>query len=209
MGTGETKSSIKEGRGEKEGGNSFPVSTEFGYLSPIPNNGLNKIKLYLYHLGKVLREVVRGYCGSFWSSVLVHISSLSSLLCGERRERSRVVSLSWISSLYKLPLSSHWSPLNSKRCWGWNSNTLATSCEELTHWKRPWCWEGLGAGGEGDDRGWDGWMASLTQWTWIWVDSRSWWWTGRPGVLQFTGLQRVGRLSYWTELNSKRKWKTA
>ena len=47
-------------------------------------------------------------------------------------------------------------------CWSWNSNTLATSCEELTHWKRPWCWEGLGAGGEGDDRGWDGWMASPT-----------------------------------------------
>ena len=50
-------------------------------------------------------------------------------------------------------------------CWSWNSSTLATSCEELTHWKRPWCWEGLGAGGVGDDRGWDGWMASLTQWT--------------------------------------------
>ena len=52
---------------------------------------------------------------------------------------------------------------------------LATSCEELTHWKRPWCWEGLGAGGEGDNRGWDGWMASLTRWTWVWVNSRSWW----------------------------------
>ena len=52
-------------------------------------------------------------------------------------------------------------------CWGWNSSTLATSCEELTHWKRLWCWEGLGAGGEGDDRGWDGWMASLTRWTWV------------------------------------------
>ena len=50
-------------------------------------------------------------------------------------------------------------------CWSWNSNTLATSWEELTHWKRPWCWEGLGAGGEGDDRGWDGWMASRTRWT--------------------------------------------
>ena len=50
-------------------------------------------------------------------------------------------------------------------CWSWNSNTLAISCEELTHWKRLWCWEGLGAGGEGDDRGWDGWMGSLTQWT--------------------------------------------
>ena len=50
-------------------------------------------------------------------------------------------------------------------CWSWNSSTLATSCEELTHCKRLWCWEGLGAGGEGDDRGWDGWMASLTQWS--------------------------------------------
>ena len=58
------------------------------------------------------------------------------------------------------------------RCWSWNSNTLATSCEELTHWKRLWCWEGLGAGGEGDDRGWDGWMASPTQWTGVWVNSR-------------------------------------
>ena len=75
---------------------------------------------------------------------------------------------------------------------GWKSSTLATSCEELTHWKRPWCWEGLGAGGEGDNRGWDGWMASLTRWTWVWVNSGSWWWTGRPGVLQFMGSQRVG-----------------
>ena len=55
-----------------------------------------------------------------------------------------------------------------------NSNTLATSCKELTHWKRPWCWEGLGAGGEGDDRGWDGWMASLNRCTWVWVNFRSW-----------------------------------
>ena len=87
------------------------------------------------------------------------------------------------------------------RCWSWNSSTLATSCEELTHSKRPWCWEGLGAGGEGDDRRWDGWMASLTRWTWVWVNSRSWWWAGRPGVLQFMGLQRVRQLSDWTELN--------
>ena len=57
---------------------------------------------------------------------------------------------------------------------------------------KDWCWERLGAGGEGDDRGWDGWMASLTRWTWIWVNSRSWWWTGRPGVLRFMGSQRVG-----------------
>ena len=77
---------------------------------------------------------------------------------------------------------------------------LATSCEELTHWKRLWCWEGLGAGGEGDDRGWDGWMASLTQWMWVWVSSRSWWWTGRPGVLWSMGSQRV-RHDWATELN--------
>ena len=69
---------------------------------------------------------------------------------------------------------------------------LATSCKELTHWKRLWCWEGLGARGEGHDRGWNGWMASLTRWTWVWVDSGSWWWTGRPGVLRFMGSQRVG-----------------
>ena len=59
--------------------------------------------------------------------------------------------------------------------WSWNCNTLGTWCEELTQWKSPWCWERLKVGGEGDDRGWDGWMASLTQWTWVWVSSRSWW----------------------------------
>ena len=82
-------------------------------------------------------------------------------------------------------------------CWSWNSNTLATWGEELTHLKRPWCWERLRTG-EGDDRGWDGWMASPTQWRWVWVNSRSWWWTGRPGVLLFMGLQRV-RLYWVTE----------
>ena len=69
---------------------------------------------------------------------------------------------------------------------------LTTWFEELTHLKRPWCWERLRAGGEGDNRGWDGWMASQTQWRWIWVNSGSWWLTGRPGVLRFMGSQRVG-----------------
>ena len=81
-----------------------------------------------------------------------------------------------------------------------NSNTLATWCEELTHLKRPWCWGRLRAGEEGDNRGWDGWMASPTQWTWVCVNCGSWWWTGRPGVLQSTGLQRVGH-DWATELN--------
>ena len=73
--------------------------------------------------------------------------------------------------------------------------------KNLTHWKRHWCWERLKVGGEGDDRGWDGSMASPTQWTWVWVNSGSWWWTGRPSVLWFMGSQRVGH-NWETEL----KW---
>ena len=81
---------------------------------------------------------------------------------------------------------------------------LATWCKQLTHLKRPWSWERLRAGGEGDDRGLDGWMVSPAQWTWVWVNSGSWWWIGRPGVLRFTGLQRVGH-DWATELNWTRK----
>ena len=91
-------------------------------------------------------------------------------------------------------------------CWSWNSNTLATWFKELTHLKRPWCWERLRAGGEGDDRGWDGWMASLTRWTWIW-------WVGDgQGGLACCGsrgckmLEMTEQLN-WTELNLFRlKW---
>ena len=89
-------------------------------------------------------------------------------------------------------------------CWSGSSNTLATWCEELTHWKRPWCWERLKAGGEGDDRGWAAWMASLTRWTWVWASFGSCWWTGKPGVL-WSSTQRVGHdwatELNWTELN--------
>jgi len=91
--------------------------------------------------------------------------------------------------------------------WSWNSNTLATWCEELTHWKRPWCWERLKVRGKGDNREWDSWMASPTQWTWVWVSPRSWWWTGKPGVLQSMGLQRIW-LHWATELNwTEVNWK--
>ena len=96
----------------------------------------------------------------------------------------------------KSVLNIHWNDW----CWSWNSSTLATWCKELTHLKRPWCWERLKAGGERDDRGWDGWMASPTWWTWVLVDSGSWWWTGRPGMLWFMGSQRVGH-DWETELN--------
>ena len=82
----------------------------------------------------------------------------------------------------------------------WAINTLTTWCEELTHWKRPWWWQRLKAGGEGDNRGWDGWMASPTGWAWVWASSGSWWWwTGKPGVLQSMGFQRVGH-NWATEL---------
>ena len=104
----------------------------------------------------------------------------------------------------KSVLGVHWKDW----CWRWNSNTLATWYEELTHLKRAWCWERLKAGGEGDDRGRNGWMASLTQWTWVWVDSGSWRWTGRPGMPWFMGLQRVGH-DWMIELNWilwRRKW---
>ena len=105
-------------------------------------------------------------------------------------------------SLRKSVLNIHWKDW----CWSWNSNTWATWCEGLTPWKRPWCWERLTAGGEGDDRGWDGWMASPTKWTWVWVGSGSWWWTGKPGMLQSMGSQRIGH-DWETELNLKKKLK--
>ena len=99
---------------------------------------------------------------------------------------------SWRKSV----LNIHWKDW----CWSWNSNTLATWSKEVTHWKRPWCWERLKVGGGGDDRGWDGCLASLTRWTWVWKSSRSWWWTGKPGMLQSMQLKRVGH-DWETELN--------
>ena len=88
-------------------------------------------------------------------------------------------------------------------CWSWNSSTLATWCEELTHWKRPWCWERLKAGGEGEDREWDSWMASPTQWTWVWVNSGSWRWTGKAWCAAIHEVSELDTTEWldWTELN--------
>ena len=94
----------------------------------------------------------------------------------------------------KSTLNIHW------KDWHRSSNTLVTWCKEMTHLTRPWWWKRLKAGGEGDDRGWDGWLASPTRWTWVWASSGSWWWTGKPGVLQFMGSQRVGH-DWATELS--------
>ena len=138
-------------------------------------------------------RVLKNWC--FWTVVLEKTLE-SPLDCREIQPVHSKGDQFWV-------LGVHWKDW----CWSWNSNTLATWCEELTHLKRPWCWERLGAGGEGDDRGWDGWMASLTRCTWVWVDSGSWWWAGRPGMLQFMGSQRVGHdwatEWNWTEDNSK------
>ena len=84
------------------------------------------------------------------------------------------------------------------------AEALATWCKDLTLWKRPWCWERLRAGGERDNRRWDGWLASPTLWIWVWASSRSWWSTGKPGVLLSMGWQGV-RHDWATELN----WKNA
>ena len=93
----------------------------------------------------------------------------------------------------------NWTELNW--CWTWSFNTLATWCKELTHWKKkPWCWEKLRERGQRDNGGWNGWMASLTQWTWVWASSGRWWRTGKLGVLHSMGSQRV-RHDWATELN--------
>ena len=107
-----------------------------------------------------------------------------------------------LPTLYRVvPVHRLWVTCFMHRTCIWTSILhMVTSCEELTHWKRLWCWEGLGAGGKGDDRGRDGWMASPTRWTWVRVNSGRWWWTGRPGMLQFMGSQRVGH-DWATELN--------
>ena len=101
-------------------------------------------------------------------------------------------------------LNMHWKDW----CWSWISSTLATWCKEPTHWKRPWCWERLRAGGEGDDIG-DGWMAPLTECTWVWANSGRGWRTGKLGVLQFMGSQRVRHdLATWQQWQSemRRLW---
>ena len=96
----------------------------------------------------------------------------------------------------KSVLNIHWKDW----CWSWSSSTLATWCKELPHWKRPCCWERLKSGGEGDNRRWDGWRASPTRWTWVWASYGSWWRTGKPGILQSIGSQRI-RHNWTTELN--------
>ena len=101
-------------------------------------------------------------------------------------------SQSWRKSVLNIPWQD-W-------CWSWNSYTLATWCKERLIGKTLWCSESLKAGGERDDRGWNGWMVSPTQWTWVWLNSGNLWWTERPVVLQSMWLPRVGH-NWVTKLN--------
>ena len=117
--------------------------------------GFSNSHVLMWELAHKEGSVPKNWC--FWTVVLE--KTLESLgLQGDQTSQSK----------RKSTLNTHW------KCWYWSSNALATWYEELSHLKRPWCWERLGAGGEGDDRGWDGWKASLTQWTWVWVNSVSW-----------------------------------
>ena len=102
---------------------------------------------------------------------------------------TRLLRVPWTAKRSNLSLLKETPNIHSKdRSWSWSSNTLATWFKELTHWKRPWCWERLRAGGKWED--WD-WMASPTQWTWVWANCARQCRTGKPGVLQSMGLQKV------------------
>ena len=141
--------------------------------------------------------------GTTQSSAHIHSSNAEKIDAFELWCWRRLLRVPWTARRSNQSILKEISPGCSLKdlCWNWNSNTLATSCKELTYWKRPWCWEGLGAG-EGDNRGWDGWMVSLAWWTWVWLNSVSWWWTEawHAAIHGVTESDMTEWLN-WTELN--------
>ena len=142
--------------------------------------------VWIWELDHKKGWVLKNWC---FRTVVLEKTLESPMDCKEIKPINPKGNQSWI-------LNTHW----KEWWWSQSSKTLASWCEEVTHWKRTRCWERLKAEVEGDNRGWDGWMASPTQWTWVWASSWSWWWTGKPGMLQSMGLQRV-RHDWATELN--------
>ena len=146
----------------------------FAYIGPYSQSyGFSSSHVWMWELDCEESWAPKNWC---FGTVVLEKTLESPLDCKE------------IQSKRKSVLNIHWRDW----CWSWYSNALATWCTELTNWKRPCCWGRLRAG-EGDDRGWNGWIASSTQWRWIWADSGRWWRTGKPGVLQSMESQRVGR----------------
>ena len=147
--------------------NKGPSSQSYGFSSS---------HVWIWELDHKEGWTTKDWC--FWTVVLE--KTLASPLDGK--------GIKPVNPKGKSILNSHWKDW----CWSWSSNTLATWCEELTHLKGPWCCERLKAGGDGEDRGQVGWMASPTQCTWVWASSGRQWRTGKPDMLQSMRLQRVG-----------------
>ena len=137
------------------------------------NYGFSSSNVWMWELDYKERWAPKNWC--FWTVVLEKTLE-NPLDCKRIQPVNPKGNESWI--------------FIGKKCSSWSYNNLATWCKELTHCKRPGCWERLKAA-EGDDREWDGWMASPTWWRLVWVSSRNWWWTRKPRVLQSMGLQRV------------------
>ena len=151
------------------------------------------------HLVKAMVFPVVMYGYESWTIMKAECQRINDfeLWCWRRVWRVPWIARRCSTSLRRPVLIVHWKDW----CWSWNFNTLATWCEELTHLNRPWCWERSKMEGEGEDRGWNCWMASLTQWIQVSASfGGGWWWTGRPGVLPSMGSQRVGH-DWVTELN--------
>ena len=147
--------------------------------------GFSSSHVWMWELDHIENWALKNWC--FWTVVLEKTLE-SPLDCKEIQPVNPKGNQPWII---------HWKDW----CWSWSSNLLATWCKKPTHWKRPWCWERLRAGGEGEDRGWDGWMASPTQWTWVWAKSERQWRTERSGVLQSMRSQRIRH-----DLVAKQQW---
>ena len=150
-----------------------------------PGQHIKKQRLYFSYKGPYIQSY--GFSRSYvWMWELDHKESWAPKnWCLELWCSRRLLRVPWTARrsnqliLKEIKPEIHWKDWY----WSWSSSTLATWCKELAHWKRPFCYERLSAGGEGDDRGWDGWMASLTRWTWVRANSRWWWRTGKPGIL--------------------------